>query len=228
VFVNKLLLSGGSYPRTGSTGVKGKKHNYRLLIFLSVLGFLAHNGYAIPVDGEVIMSGEEYFDTGSLYEPKRIDARVEYEVLGYGNNGNNDYDEYLYTYRVFNQVDSSVGLELFSVGIFEGADAYKPGFEFGLGDDEVAPTAIYVVGEPAQSVTSLFLLEPLDVGEYSTLLTFWSGDAPEMGYGTLNGGGISHVGGLPAPVPEPGSILLLAAGAMAALADRAAPSKRRK
>lgn len=224
MFVNKLSLSDGLHSLTISTGAGGPKHSYRLLILLSVVGFLAHNSYAIPIGGEVIMSGKEYLDTGSTYEPKRIDACVWYEVLRYDSSGS----EYLYTYRILNQDNSSVGLELFSVGVFEGADAHSPGFEYGLGGGEVAPTMQYVVGEPAQGVTYLFLFEPLDVGEYSTLLTFWSDDAPEMGYGTLSGGGISQVGNLPAPVPEPGSILLFGAWAVSAFVGRATSSKRHK
>lgn len=224
MFVNKLSLSEGLHSLISSTGARGTKHSYRLLILLSVLSFLTHNSYAIPIGGEVIMSGKEYFDTGSTYEPKRIDACIWYEVLRYDNSSS----EYLYTYRILNQDNSSVRLELFSVGVFEGADAYSPGFEYGLGVDEVAPTMQYVVGEPAQSVTYLFLFEPLDVGEYSTLLTFWSDDVPEMGYGTLCGGGISQVGSLPAPVPEPGSILLLGAWVVSAFVGKAASSKRHK
>jgi hypothetical protein len=196
-----------------------------------VLGLLTHSSYAIPVGGEVIMSGEEYFWTDILYEPKCIDARVSYEVLRYEDES--DY-EYLYTYRVFNELHfsgpdnpSAVDIELLSVGISEGANAHSPSFEFGLGG-EVAPTALYVVGDPAQSVTYLFLLEPLEVSEYSTLLTFWSDNAPEMGYGTLVGGGISQVGSLPTPVPEPGSVLLLGAGAASIFAGKGVSSKRRK
>jgi hypothetical protein len=222
VFVNKLSLSDGLHPLTRSTGAGGPKHSYRLLILLSVLGFLAHNSYAIPIGGEVIMSGKEYFDTGSIYEPKRIDACVWYEVLRYDNSST----EYLYTYRILNQDNSSVGLELFSVGVFDGADAHSPGFEYGLGVDEVPPTMQYVVGEPAQGVTYLFILEPIEMGGYSALLTFWSDDTPQMRYGTLFGGGISQVGNLPAPVPEPGGLLLLCAGALSALAGRKASLKR--
>ena len=169
------------------------------------------------------MSGEEYFDTGGSYDPKRIDAMVSYEVLRY--DVDEDY-EYLYTYRVFNEEYSSVGLGLFSVGLLEGCTAYSPGFEYGLGD-EVAPTAQYIVGDPAQSATFLFLLEPIGIEQQSTLLTFWSYDAPGMSYGTLAGGGISQVGNLPAPAPEPCSLLLLGAGAAIALKSKR-NLKRRK
>jgi hypothetical protein len=190
-----------------------------LLMFLFITAILTNNSYAIPVGGDVIMSGEEFYFTGSAYEPECIDARVLYEVIGYDGDDDDIYDEYIYTYHIFNQDESTVGLELFSVGIFEGADAYSPGFEYGLGD-EVAPTALYVIGEPPQSVTFLFMLDLIDVGQQSTLLTFWSDSAPEMGYGSLCGGGISQVGSLPAPVPEPCSFLLLGAGAMSILAGR--------
>jgi hypothetical protein len=215
------------------TGARGPRHSYRFLILLSVLGFAAHNSYAIPPGGEMVMSGQEFFNTYDLYAPKRIDARVLYEVIRYDDG--DDY-EYLYTYRVSNESafpapddpTYPVKLELFSIGISEGADAYSPGFEHSLDGDEVAPTALYVVGDPPQSVTFLFLLEPLDAGQYSTLLTFWSDDAPDMEYGTLFGGGISQVGSLPAPVPEPGSILLLGAGALSAFVGKATSSKRHK
>ncbi len=228
MYRSELLSLAKAHSRKCLSGtIRGGRRGW-LLMLLFLTGILTHNGYAIPVGGDVIMSGEEFFHTGSSYAPKCIDARVWYEVVGYDDDNDDSYDEYFYTYRIFNQDDSTVGLELFSVGVFEGADAYSPGFEYGLGGGEVAPTAQYVIGEPAESVTFLFLLGPLDVGEYSALLTFWSDDSPEMGYGSLCGGGISQVGSLPAPVPEPCSILLFGAGVVAVLAGKANSLKRRK
>jgi hypothetical protein len=166
VLIFKLPLFGGPFSRKS---LVGGERIYRVLIFVSLLGLLTNTSHAIPVGGEVIMSGEENFDTGDLFAPKRIDALVSYEVLKYDADVNDGF-EYLYTYRILNEDNSSVGLGLFSVGIFEDCNAYNPDFEAGPGD-EVAPTAMFIVGNPPQSVTYLFQLEDIGIGEQSTLLT---------------------------------------------------------
>ena len=75
VFLDKLSLSDRLHSRTSLTRPAGKWRNFVILIFTLVLGFLTQSSYAVPVGGEVIMSGIESFDTDYSYEPKRLTNR---------------------------------------------------------------------------------------------------------------------------------------------------------
>lgn len=137
-------------------------------------------------------------------------AEVDCDVYKYTSG---TYEEkYVYAYQISN-VDSGIGLSFFSVGIFDGANAFDADYELLMG---VANPDIWeVVDSPAQSVDGLFSSPIYSDGPLatSTVLWFVSDYAPTSGKGTLFGtasGMPEHAtGDLLTPIPEPVTIVLL-------------------
>jgi hypothetical protein len=137
-------------------------------------------------------------------------AEVDCDVYKYRTG---DYaDKYVYAYQISN-IDSEVGLSFFSVGIFDGANAFDADYEPLMG--VVNPDLWAVVDSPAQSVDGLFSSPIYSDGPLttSTVLWFVSDYEPTSGKGTLFGtasGMPEHAtGDLLTPIPEPATIALL-------------------
>ncbi len=193
--------------------MKSKKAVGCLIMLLLVTQFL-QNANAIPVGG--LLYGDPCtttFDIGSG------SATVDCEVYKYTSG------EFIYTYQIFNQ-DSDIGLSFFSVAIPEGANAWSPGLDSDpiSGYIDPVPGSWTVAGSPPQSVNCLFA-DTIDNTQSSALLWFVSGHEPGLSKGTLFGisSGIPYyaTGDLPAPIPEPATLVLLGIGALITLTRKA-------
>ena len=145
------------------------------LALLIVATLLAQNASAIPV-GDNLLDDSLYDVTYSIGSGS---AEVDCEVYKYTSGVYTD--KYLYTYQISN-IDSGIGLSLFSVGILDGASAYSPNYDHIIG--AVDPTNWAVVGSPVQSVNGLFI-DTIGNGQSSALLWFASDYASTLGKGVL-------------------------------------------
>lgn len=128
---------------------------------------------------------------------------------------------YLYTYDLTNPLDSLQSASWFSVGILPGVDIVSVGYD--TSQTEIVPALWHDIGDPISSVDAQFL-ETIDPGESSTILFYLSSKEPGQTSASLGGvaGNESFVyeGKITSPVPEPATVLLLAAGALMSLRRR--------
>ena len=142
-------------------------------------------------------------------------AEVDCKVYKYTSG---DYaDKYVYTYRISN-VDSSIGLSFFSVGILDDANAYDPDFDVLVGAVEPALWAIVRLSPPetqVESVNGLFT-HTIDNGFSSASLWFVSDYASTSSsgvlFGTSSGAPCYATGDLLTPIPEPATIFMFGTG----------------
>ena len=192
------------------------------LALLIAATLFAQNASALPVGDKWLYDSlpDVAFSIGSG------SALVDCEVYKYTSG---DYvNEYVYTYQISN-VDSGVGLSLFSVGILPGADAYDPNFELLPG--VVAPASWSVVTSGVvESVNGLFtsVIESGGLWSASVPLWFVSDSEPILGNGALFGtsSGIPYyaTGDLLTPVPEPATLTLFGIGVLITLTRRRRPA----
>ncbi len=150
-------------------------------------------------------------------------ASVDSEVFYYDSGPFN----YVFTYQITNISD--VDLSWFSVQILDGAGVFDdpgPGFDTGTG---VEPAQWDIVNSPAQSVEGIFT-GTNGPAESSALLWFAGNNEPIWGQGALAGlssGYVFATGDLlvPAPVPEPVTLLLLGAGGLAVVIRKRRPAR---
>ena len=176
-------------------------------------------------DGNAIagFSGSQHFSGG--FPGFGFEADVDYAVfepgdfeLSYPGEDPSAGSEYVYAYQIFNQGPNSIAL--LSVGMSGGAGEATFLAEFGAGQ----PPRDMHFAEPAPPYTSAlfdFLIPapatPVAAGGNSTILLMTSEHAPHFDNSTVRDTfSLAGSGPLPSPasIPEPGTIYLLAIGAV--------------
>jgi hypothetical protein len=184
---------------------------------LAVATLFAQDAGALPVGDK--FSYDSLLDV--IFSIGSGSAQVDCEVYKY--TSGTYADKYVYAYQISN-IDSEAGLSYFSVGIFDGANAFDPGYEPLI--DVAIPELWTAVGSPVQSVDGLFTNTIRSEGPIttSTVLWFVSDYAPTSGKGALSAtaSGIPQpsTGDLLTPIPEPSTIVLLGTCGLLTVARR--------
>jgi len=123
--------------------------------------------------------------------------------------------QYLYTYDLTNPIDSLQSASWFSVAISPGVEILSVGYD--TSKTKIVPALWHDIGDPISSIDAQFL-EKIDPGESSTTLFYLSSQRPgetsaSMG-GVSDGGSFVYVNKITSPVPEPATVMILAAGAL--------------
>jgi MYXO-CTERM domain-containing protein len=136
-----------------------------------------------------------------------------------GVNGDDPSDgaEYVYAYQAFVQANSEAASTL-SIGLVGGSgagNAAADALHVLTGGD--TPDTVSIM---SASVLYLFVPDQLDAGEHSSVLLFTSPNPPQMGPASVLNSGRSDQQTAPTPVPEPGTLGLLALAGLAVLRRR--------
>ena len=196
-----------------------------LILYLLLAGTLFVSAAdALPLSGA--LSGWEpataYFDY--TYGGRTLTGQIDYAVYDSFDGNPLSGGSYVYAYQIFNSGASDVSIDSFSVGILDEAVVTDIGWVLPDGGAEVEPSFAYFSPDPQSPQSAIYLFMPqldgvIGIGGSSAILLFSSDSLPETGFGIVEGGSSGEtVQGLPTPVPEPATILLLgAAGAVMAL-----------
>jgi hypothetical protein len=185
---------------------------FELLSLLFVVTLFAQNArsVSVPVGSTMEDSDSTTFVIGS-------GSAVVNSNVYYGYTSGPYQDKYVYTYQITN--NSGLGLSSFSVGIFDGANAFAPDVEEAVGT--VSPTYWTTVATPVQSVHALFADITVGDGESSAILWFVSDYTSTSGNGALycmsSGFPYYATGDVLTPIPEPATIMLLGVGGLMTL-----------
>jgi len=178
---------------------------------------------ALPTEGALTDWGPTIVPFDYTYDGdgRQLAGQIEYAVYETYDNNPLTGGAYVYAYQIISSGDSDVSIDSFSVGILDDAIVSDIGWEAAVGG-EVNPSFAYFSpdAQDPQSAMYLFLPQPqfagvIGIGESSTILLFSSDSRPEEGFGIIEGGSIGGtVEGLPTPLPEPATMVLLGAGGM--------------
>ena len=185
----------------------------KISIVLGALMVCTSSLMALPMGS--MMSGQTSFNNGNLI------GSVDYAVYAPGAYSGTTLfpgTDYVYAYRVFDDLASTVAIDFFSVGLEANAIVGNLTYEAVAGD--VIPGYQAILSE---TVLNLFFgsAGPITSGKQSAILLFSSPMKPMQGFGTVSGG---FTGGeiiaLAAPIPEPATLSLLALGGLFAARSR--------
>jgi hypothetical protein len=190
-------------------GGRKKMKQLKVLRFgglLFVLMQLAQSAAAVP-------AGNTSLYADMLDVPFNIGGGVvEVDSMVYQYTSGDYNNKYLYTYQIAN-IDSDIGLILFTVGILDGVNAYALDFDPVL--NGINPALWEASDSPYQGVSAHFTTL-ITVGENSALLSYISDHASGLGdsaiFGTYSGGPYYAEADLLVPAPEPSTVFLLGFG----------------
>jgi hypothetical protein len=143
-----------------------------------------------------------------------LKADVEYAVYAPGMYPGNDLtgrSKYIYTYQIFNSVQSDFAINFFSVGIINGSTVSTIYSDDTYGYNPVSAIEPSMSNIFAQSAGFIFAGGNLGPRKWSNVLIFSSIHSPTIGFGTVSGGGLCSMGALATPsiVPEPATIVMI-------------------
>ncbi len=184
-----------------------------IILFICVVVFTVCDGASLYND-PAAMAG--YAGSTSINVTQldvELKADVEYAVYAPGTYPGSDLTSgsgYIYAYQIFNDLKADVAVDFFSVGIISPAtvDNIYTDDTYGYSPDSAVEPSMSNIF--AQSAGFIFAGQSLGPRKWSSVLIFSSDNEPTIGFGTVSGGGLSGMGNLPTPIPEPATIALVA------------------
>lgn len=161
-------------------------------------------------DLELYDSGIVQIDLSQIVGGQSSDhGDIAWAVYAPGKYSEDIADDYVYAYQLFNN-SGEIVIGTFKVGVVTDAGIDVVDFSSSPEGSDVDP-ALYV--SMPQEVFYLFDGDGIVEGQHSSLLLFTSPYAPTDGFATVTLGASGSLDvSVPTPVPEPVTILLLAAG----------------
>ncbi len=188
---------------------------------LAVTLIIGQTCFAVPLSSDPAAMSSWRGTSSFSSSDGKLQGTVDYAVYDKGDyDGIEQFnDSYVYAYQVFNNNDSQVPVDYFSVGLYADSQAQNAMYDSLKGvDSGNIPFIQYIL---PQSVIYLFQSDNIIAGEHSVTVLFTSPVGPEMANGSVSGG---FTGGsimeLPTPgwtTPEPATFGLLISGAILAI-----------